>query len=173
MQINFNTGGTAPVQQGSNKMAAVKQAFQSLDSALQSGDLNAAKDAYALLQKNAPPSRAGDQSNNPMQQKMDTLGKALESGDLGAARSAYADIKSAMAQRPASTGGQGGRPAGGPMPGGGGKAVSGSNSKTYDPKDTNKDGTVSVQEELAYSLSHADTNTENTDSTQDHIDMLS
>jgi len=172
MQISLNTSSTALVQQGSDKMAGIKQAFQSLESALQSGDLAAAKDAYAQLQKNAPPSRSGDQGNNPMQQKMDALGKALDSGDLEAARSAYADIKSAMAQRPAPAGGQGGRPAGGPMPGGGGQAVSASNSVTYDPKDTNKDGTVSAQEELMYSLSQATADTENTAGNQVHIDAL-
>ena len=34
--------------------------------------------------------------------------------------------------------------------------ASGSTSKTYDTKDTNKDGTVSLQEELLYDITHPD-----------------
>jgi hypothetical protein len=58
-----------------------------------------------------------------------------------------------------------GRPAGMPPDGGqkqssatagasGSTSKSGATSKTYDPKDTNKDGTVSVQEETMYDLTH-------------------
>jgi len=49
--------------------------------------------------------------------------------------------------------------AGGPPPGGGAKpggAAKSSDTKSYDKKDANKDGTVSTEEELVYDLSHVD-----------------
>ena len=61
-------------------------------------------------------------------------------------------------------GGQGGAPPSGPPPGGmggGGAQKSGaaggssSSSETYDVKDTNKDGKVSIQEEIAYAIKHS------------------
>jgi EF-hand domain pair len=83
----------------------------------------------------------------------------LES-DAGLAKIAQ-DMKGQQAQQ-----GKGAPPAGGPPPaggappaGGGGAAggTSGSSStKSYDKKDTNKDGTVSDMEELLYSLKHPD-----------------
>lgn len=182
MNISVHANSTSLRQLTNDNMAKVKQAFQSLDSAMTAGDLEAAKTAYTQLQQYAP-SNAGSASSNPMQQKMDALGSALESGDLQAAQTAYADVKTAMAQRPAGAQGSqgGGRPAGGPPPGGGvGKASSSSNSVTYDPRDSNKDGAVSVQEALMYSISHpsgatsstgADTTGEAATGNQERIDV--
>lgn len=136
-----------------NKM---KQLFQQLGKALESGDVTAAKEAYAELQKNAPASAANQ--SNPIADKIEALGKALDSGDVKSAQTAYSEVKQMLSQRP--SGGGKAHGAGGPPPGGGsGKAASASNSsssssKVYDPKDANKDGTVSWKEEQDYSLKH-------------------
>jgi len=140
----------------------MKQLFQQLGSALESGNLSNAKEAMAELQKNAP-ARAGGE-NNPLSAKIETLNKAVDSGDLKAAQQAYADIKKTISQRPPAPrggpeSGRGGASAGGPPPGGAKKSSttgdSSSSNKTYDKKDTNKDGTVSLMEELTYSLMHS------------------
>ena len=85
----------------------VKETFDSLENALESGDMSSAKAAMAQLLQNAPAPPNGD--NNPMGAKMEALNKALESGDLAAAQSAYADIQTTMSQRPSF-----GRPSGPP-----------------------------------------------------------
>ncbi len=129
-----------------NPFTKIKQDFESLGSALKSGSLDDAKKAYAQLQKDAP-TQSG-KGTNPMSSDIDSLGKALDSGDLKAAQEAYAKIQEKISQRP---------PAGGPK-GGPGRAKNASaskaDSKTYDKKDINKDGTVSYEEEMVYSLNH-------------------
>ena len=83
-----------------------------------------------------------------MSADIDSLGKALESGDLKAAQEAYAKIQEKLSQGP---------PAGGPD---GAKKASASSSgsqsenKVSDKMDINKDGTVSYEEEMAYTLQH-------------------
>ena len=71
------------------------------------------------------------------------------------------EFKDAAPKGPPQGGPPGGRPAGpppGPPPGGspggpsGAKAADASSSKSYDPADTNKDGSVSEQERLAYAI---------------------
>jgi Ca2+-binding EF-hand superfamily protein len=66
-------------------------------------------------------------------------------------------------------GAQGGPPPGG-MGGGGAQKLgaagsSSSSSKTYDVKDTNKDGKVSIQEEMAYAIKHPDGGSDNDNKT--------
>jgi hypothetical protein len=157
MQIGSINSATYQPMGAGESLAKVKQSFQKLGSALESGNLSDAKEAMAELQKNAPAQAGGE--NSPMGAKIETLTKAVDSGDLKAAQQAYADIKKTMSQRPpparggGPAGGQGGAP-----PNGAKKSSSTSDSsspyKTYDKKDTNKDGTVSSMEELAYSLKH-------------------
>jgi hypothetical protein len=124
----------------------IKQDFDSLGSALESRNLSDAKKAFAQLQKDAP--TQGGTGTNPMKSDIDSLGKALDSGDLKAAQEAYRKIQEKISQGP---------PAGGP---GGAKRASAhnvgsqSNNKVYDKKDTNKDGTVSYEEEIIYDLTH-------------------
>lgn len=144
-------------------MARFKQAFESLGTALESGNLSDAKEALAQLQKNAP--NRADQSDNPMAKKMEALSKAIDSGDVKAAQEAYADIKKAMASRPRG-GEHHGPPPGGAPPGGANKSNSSSNSsKVYDKKDINKDGTVSWKEEQEYTAAHPDVTSETSSST--------
>lgn len=159
MTINPVTSSAAQAVLGNDLFTKAKQTFDELSSALKAGNLVDAKKALDQLKQNAPAQTAN--GNNPMSEKMDALSKAVDSGDLTAAQNAYADIKKATPQRPsASVGGAGGPPPGG-APGGGASKTSGasgstSSSKVYDKKDTNEDGTVSLQEELAYSVKHRD-----------------
>lgn len=188
MSIQSISGAAGTSGAGANRFAKAKQAFDDLASALQSGDLTSAKEAFAALQDNLPP--RANQAGNPLAAKIDALGQALDKGDLASARQAFADIQSSLAQRP-SRGGQpsgglppgGAPPTGGPHGGGHGgghgteKSGSSSTNQTYDPKDTNQDGTVSLQEELIYNLSHAQATKSTTSSaangaTSNSIDLV-
>lgn len=161
MQVNSASSGTPLPVEGRESFAKARQSFQKLGSALESGNLTDAKEAFANLQKDAPAPPAS-QGNNPISSKIEVLSKALNSGDLKGAQDAYADIRKTMSQRPPAggrpAGGAGPPPSGGGPPGGAGKpsgASSSSNTnKVYDKKDTNQDGTVSAKEELTYSLLH-------------------
>jgi hypothetical protein len=158
MEISaINTSQYSAVR-GNDRFAKVKQSFQDLGSALESGDLSAAKDALTELQKNAP-AQAKNDKNNPMSAKMDALSKAIDSGDVKAAQDAYADIKETMSQRPAGGMRMGsGAAHSGAAPGGASKSSSSNSSsdsnKTYDTKDANKDGEVSWKEEQDYYQKH-------------------
>jgi len=157
MQISSVTSGASSALQGNDKFAKIKQSFNNLGSALESGNLSDAKAALEELQKNAP-KQASDPSN-PMSQKMDALSKAIDSGDLKAAQDAFADIKKTMSQRPA--GRPSGPPPGGAAPSGGARKTSGtqdssSSNKVYDKMDANKDGTVSWKEKQDYAQQHPD-----------------
>jgi hypothetical protein len=156
MQITSVTNLSYQPAGGVESFAKVKQLFQDLGTALESGKISDAKDAMAQIQKNAP-AQAGNR-NNPMSSKIETLSKALDSGDLKAAQAAYADIKNAMSQRAPAGASRAGGPGGTPPNGAtrsSGASESSSSTKVYDKKDTNKDGTVSAQEELAYDLTHS------------------
>ena len=153
MEISAISSRSYAAIQGNDGFAKAKQSFQNLGKALESGNLSDAKEALAQLQANAPAQAKNDK--NPMSAKMEALSKAVESGDLKAAQEAYSDIKKTMSQRPS---GGGGRPAGGAPPSGAGKSSDTSetsdSNKVYDPKDANKDGTVSWKEEQDYNLKH-------------------
>lgn len=152
MQIN-------PIGQGptmalvTSAVTKFRENFDTIGTALQSGDLSAAKDALAQLQSNAP---KPSQGSNPLSSKVNALSKAIDSGDIKAAQQAYADLKQAIARHNGPEKGHGGHPPGGPRTGGGKPASSNSGSTASssetisDPRDTNKDGKVSWAEELAY-----------------------
>src|ERR1019366_9860965 len=99
MQISSVTSGAPSALQGNDRFAKIKQSFDDLGSALQSGNLSDAKTALERLQKNAP--KQASDASNPMSQKMDALSKAIDSGDVKAAQDAFADMKKTMSQRPA------------------------------------------------------------------------
>jgi hypothetical protein len=150
---SLQSGGTNLYQtSGGSPFAKAQQDFQDLGKALQSGNLSEAQKAFARLQEDAP-SQGGQ---NPLSSKIDSLGKALDSGDLKGAQEAYSQIEETIAQGPPARGQRGGS---GGMPSGrthGSSSSSGGSqsSKVYDKKDTNRDGTVSAQEELDYALTH-------------------
>jgi len=144
----------------SNPFAKIKEDFDNLGKALQSGSIADAKAAFAQLQKDTPTKTGSD--THPMSADIASLGKALDSGDIKAAQNVYAKIQDKMSQGPSA----GGQAAGGGKPGGSKTSGSSSASSTvYDDKDTNKDGTVSIQEELAYALTHLATQTTTEDTT--------
>ena len=147
MDISSVTSTSYQSVSGSDPMAKMKQLFQSLGSALDSGNLSDAKNALTQLQKNAPANSSD--GNNPISAKVEKLSKAIESGDLKAAKDAYADIKKTMSQGPPNQARAGASP-------GGSKQSSGANGtsskKEYDKKDLNEDGVVSAEEEIVYDL---------------------
>ena len=156
MQVNSLGRASFRPAGGVKPFAKLKQSFEKIGSALDSGNLTDAKQALTQLQKDVPP-QAGN-GDNPLSAKMQTLSKAVDAGDLKAAQAAYADIKKTISQGPPAGMRGGGPPSGGAPAGGAGKSSgagsSSSSNKTYDKKDTNKDGTVSAMEELAYDLKH-------------------
>ncbi|MGZ4995122.1 MAG: hypothetical protein ACXV79_13275 [Methylobacter sp.] len=65
-----------------------RQGFNQLSQALQSGNLDAAKQAYSALSSKS--STAAADPNSPLGK----LGQALQSGDVGAAQQAFAALRS-------------------------------------------------------------------------------
>jgi|GEM_PF-5727567 len=79
---------------GNNLMMQRKQIFDELGSALQSGNLEDAKMAFAKLKKNASPQARS--ASNSMRAEIDNLGKALDSGELQSAQEAYLKMQEKM-----------------------------------------------------------------------------
>jgi len=107
-----------------NPFRQLRQDFQALGSALQSGNLGAAQSAMSSLQQAqqslpAPPSTMvslqGGTGSGSIGGEMSTLAADLQSGNLSAAQSAYQQIQSQMqqAQGAAHHGGHGGHHGGG------------------------------------------------------------
>jgi hypothetical protein len=78
--------------------------FRSLDSALQSGDLSSAQNAFATWQQSLPSSVAPNSSlttqqtgpfgqNSKANSDYQALGSALQSGDVAGAQKAFASLK--------------------------------------------------------------------------------
>jgi hypothetical protein len=89
MSINSLSGTVTPQRAdgAATRIANRRDAYSQMSSALQSGDIDDAKSAYATLVRNAPPG-ASMQPGGPMAQ----LGKALATGDLTAAQSTWSTI---------------------------------------------------------------------------------
>lgn len=171
MSISAISTGSTFQMSGTNPMAQMKKNFDDLGSALKSGNLDDAKKAFAQLQKNAP-AQGGD-SKNPMSSEIESLKKALDSGDLEGAQEAYSKIQEKMSQGPPAGALAGGPPQGAPVDtvqlsskNSSGKSST-SDSKVYDKMDSNKDGTVTDQERLAYEMKHASDATSASDTTFD------
>jgi outer membrane protein assembly factor BamD (BamD/ComL family) len=89
-------------QQWQNPFEAIKQDFQQLASALQSGNLSGAQSAYANIQQLLQGSQGSSASNtsststgsNTLQNDFLALGQALQSGDLSTAQNAFAQLQS-------------------------------------------------------------------------------
>jgi outer membrane protein assembly factor BamD (BamD/ComL family) len=98
-------------QQRQNPFQQIKQDFDQLASALQSGDLSGAQSAYSNIQQlfqanpGASPSNTTSNGSSTVQNDFATLGQALQSGDLTQAQSAFSqlqsDVRGATAQAPA------------------------------------------------------------------------
>jgi hypothetical protein len=99
-------------QQQWNPFRQIKQDFNQVASALQSGNLSDAQSAYASIQQllsarqNSSNSNTGSTGSNTFQTDFATLGQALQSGDLTQAQSAFSQLKSDFqAGRQSTTGG--------------------------------------------------------------------
>jgi outer membrane protein assembly factor BamD (BamD/ComL family) len=96
------------LSQQQNPFREIRQDFQQLASALQSGDLTDAQSAYSniqqVLQGNSGSSNSGGSST--LQNDFAALGQALQSGDLSTAQSAFSQLQSDV-QATRQTGGGG------------------------------------------------------------------
>jgi len=97
MSISSVSATTTPVYQAPPQNG-IRQNFQQLAQALQSGDLSNAQAAYASLIQNLPHQNpnGSSTSNNPFQQAIASIGSALQSGDLKGAQQALQTLQSQM-----------------------------------------------------------------------------
>jgi len=98
MSIGAVSSSTPSIQPNSQQ-DAMRQNFQALTQALQSGNLTAAQQAYATLTQNMPSQASGDSSNdqtNPFQQALASIGSALQSGDISGAQTAMQNLTETM-----------------------------------------------------------------------------
>ena len=108
MSISGISASTDPYQayqaNGQNNVKQFRQDFQDLASALQSGDLSGAQQAFAALQQLLPNPSAGSQTStgqqgngqNPFSADFSALDQALKSGDLKGAQDAFAKLQQDM-----------------------------------------------------------------------------
>lgn len=90
----YQTGGVPNFQQ-------LKSDFQSLSSALQSGDMTGAQQALAALQKDAPglfesSSNQSSPSANPIESALASVASAVQSGNLSDAQQAFATLQQSL-----------------------------------------------------------------------------
>ncbi|HXC56508.1 MAG TPA: hypothetical protein VNU97_14515 [Rhizomicrobium sp.] len=71
-----------------------QQGFSQLMQAIQSGNLQAAQQAYAAFTQNAPASQTGQ--NSPLAQAVSQIGTALSSGNIGQAQATVQALQSQM-----------------------------------------------------------------------------
>jgi hypothetical protein len=86
-------------EQRQNPFQEIKQDFQQLASALQSGDLSGAQSAYSAIQQvlganSGSTSNSSSSGPNTLQTDFAALGQALQSGDLSTAQSAFSQLQS-------------------------------------------------------------------------------
>jgi Ca2+-binding EF-hand superfamily protein len=139
-------------QGGFNQIQMAAQLFKKADV---NGDGGIDKAEFKTMLSQGPGGKTGTMDTDKIFSEVDTDGNGKIS---------QAENENAMKKM----GGQGGAPPSGPPPGGmppggmggGGAQKSGaaegssSSSETYDVKDTNEDGKVSLQEEMAYAIEH-------------------
>lgn len=103
-------------QQWQNPFRQIKQDFNQLASALQSGNLSDAQSAYASIQQllqaqqNSSNSNTSSTGSNTLQTDFAALGQALQSGDLTQAQSAFSQLQSDFQAGRRSTTGAAGAP---------------------------------------------------------------
>jgi hypothetical protein len=88
--ISSTTPAYQPPQQD-----PIRQRFQQLAQALQSGDLASAQAAYATLTPNQP-AQGAKGASNPFQQGLASIGAALQSGNLTGAQQALQTLQGQM-----------------------------------------------------------------------------
>ena len=142
---------------GFNPAAMAKEFFKKADA---NGDGSIDKSELTTVLANGPnkgSQKADDVNKIFASVDTDGNGKIDETENANQLRKIGEEMKQRSAQ---GSGAQGAPPPGGGGGGGGGAAASSgsssSDTKVYDPRDTNKDGTVSSQEEAVYSAKHPD-----------------
>lgn len=154
---------------GEDTVANMKQSVQQLGIALKSGSLSDAKITLAQLQKFA--SIQASEGKNPLTTQMDKLTMAIASGDLQVAKAAYAEIMKTIEKQPVKATAASliisvSKAATDNSPRGNGSKSSNSgipiSIKSYDKRDTNKDGRVSTLEEQTNTLKHPDAENQTT-----------
>jgi DNA-binding FadR family transcriptional regulator len=94
--ISASSGAVASAQSNPFRQRAAD--MQALGKALESGDLDAAKEAFARLAANPPPPprQAAANADDKVKSAFDTLAKALQDGDTDGAKQAFSDLQDAM-----------------------------------------------------------------------------
>jgi hypothetical protein len=97
--LSVSSSASSLQQVNQSQWAQVKNDWQQLGQALQSGDLAGARKAFAALQKDAPPPPQGAASpaglGSSTQDPFAALAKALQSGDLAGAQQAFSQLQQA------------------------------------------------------------------------------
>jgi soluble cytochrome b562 len=96
--MSISAISTTPTFQPNQQQNTVRQDFQTLTQALQSGNLQDAKTAYATLMQDMPSSNANGSngSGNSFQQAIASIGSALQSGNLQDAQQALQTMQTQM-----------------------------------------------------------------------------
>jgi hypothetical protein len=94
---SISANGAVPANYASDK-SAIKPEFKALAAALKSGNMEDAKQAFAVIQKDAPGKVDADDSakagtSSKAQDPMAALSQALQSGNLAAAQSAFSTLQ--------------------------------------------------------------------------------
>jgi DNA-binding FadR family transcriptional regulator len=99
MSISSATSSLSAYQPTTSQQNSVKQNFQQLSQALQSGDLATAQQAYATLMQSLPgQGSTSSGSQSPFQQAISSIGSALQSGDLSGAQKAMQSLQQTAQQ---------------------------------------------------------------------------
>jgi hypothetical protein len=85
------TTGSSPAQPND-----FHQAFSQMVTAIQSGDLTGAQQAYAALGQFQPGNQAGSAPSSPFAQGLSAIGQDLQNGNLGAAQQDLASLQQQM-----------------------------------------------------------------------------
>lgn len=92
--ISSSGGAYAATGLQPSQFKQIKQDFNDLATALQSGDLSGAQQAFASLQQDSPQLARGlNNATDPMGKALGNLASALKSGDLSGAQKAFAALQ--------------------------------------------------------------------------------
>lgn len=131
MAVSAVAPGTLPQ---TNPFAQTRQALSQLSSALQSGNLSAAQNAYNTL------SSSPLAQNGPFAQAIQQIGQDLQSGDIAGAQKALASLQQAASQQQAHGHHDHHRGGGGESEGAKDSSSSSSTSATTSTRDADGDG---------------------------------
>ena len=98
MSTSISSAGASVGTQQTNPFRQRFNDLQALGKALESGDLEAAKEAFASLQANAPkgPPPGQGSGKDKIKADIETLAKALEAGDIEEAKAAFETLQKDM-----------------------------------------------------------------------------